>query len=130
MRKENIIYALCSSILFFSCVQETHLKEVTFKVDMRAVDSVSAVGIRGQFTDPAWRVKVPMTDDDGDGIYETTISEKTAQNSVAFKFVNRDSIFELQGKDNRYLKFEYRPQKLVLEAVFDELGTQQLLETN
>ncbi len=130
MKIENIIYTLCSTIFFFSCVQETHLKKVTVKLDMRGVDNLSNVGIRGEFTDPAWRVTVPMTDEDGDGIYETTISEKTAANGVAFKFVNRDSIFELQGKDNRYLEFEYRPQTLILEAVFDELKTQRLTENN
>lgn len=134
MKNANKIGLLTMFLLSFclsSCVQETHLKTVTFKVDMNEQQDVAKVGLRGPFTNPPWGVTISMQDPDGDGIYETTISQKTGQGGVGFKFVNQDSIFELAGKDNRYLRFEYRPQTLLYEGVFDEdAGSQKELKTD
>ncbi len=128
-KKIELLVVLLLSFYLSSCVQETHLKTVTFKVDMKEQNEVANVGLRGPFTDPPWGVTLPMEDQDGDGIYETTISKKTAQSSLGFKFVNQDSVFELEGKDNRFIQFEYRPQVLVYEGVFNsEIGNQKELE--
>jgi len=111
-----------------ACVQETHTKTVTFKLDMNAIHNVSNVGIRGQFTNPPWEVTVPMTDENKDGIYETTVSDKTAQNSVEFKFVNQGDEYELKDKDNRVIKFTYKPENIVYRAVFDKENGEQINE--
>ncbi len=119
------ITVLTSLTLLFACVQEEHLKTITFKVDMSRVENIGNVGIRGQFTSPPWQVTLPMTDRNGDGIYELTLSETTAQSSVAFKFVNQDNVFELDCKPNRTVQFEYRPETLEFQAVFDVEGGNQ-----
>lgn len=105
--------------ILVGCVQETHTKTVVFKVDMNDVENVGNVGIRGQFTNPPWELTVPMTDENNDGIYETTVSDKTAQNSVEFKFVNQNDQFELKDKNNRTIPLEYKPETITYEAVFD-----------
>lgn len=106
-------------ILFSSCVQETHTKTVTFKVDMTFVENVSNVGIRGDFTDNPWTQTAPLTDDNNDGIYEGTFLQKTAINQIQFKFVNQGGDYELKGTDNRVIEFEYNPEIITYEAIFD-----------
>lgn len=108
------------------CVQETHTKTVTFKLDMNAMNNVSNVGIRGQFTNPPWEVTVPMTDENKDGVYEATVSDKTAQNSVEFKFVNHSDEYELEDKNNRVIKFRYKPETIIYRAVFDKENGEQI----
>jgi len=56
---------------------------------------------------------------DNDGIYEGTFSKKTAANGIQFKFVNQATEYELEGKDNRTLNFEYKPETIVYEAIFN-----------
>ena len=119
------VTVLTSLTLLFACVQEEHLKTVTFTVDMSGMENIGNVGIRGQFTSPPWQVTLPMTDRNGDGIYELTLSETTAQSSVAFKFVNQDNVFELDCKPNRTIQFEYKPETLEYQAVFDVEGGDQ-----
>ncbi|MBC2846755.1 hypothetical protein [Winogradskyella flava] len=106
-------------IITQSCVQETHTKTVTFKVDMNAVENVSNVGIRGNFTDNPWTETVPLTDTNSDGIYEGTFSQKTAHNQIQFKFVNQGGDYELKDTDNRIIEFEYKPETITYEAVFN-----------
>lgn len=113
-------------LMLTSCVQKEHKKTITFKVDMSAVDSVTRVGVRGQFTSPPWQVTIPMTDHNGDNIYEVTLTEKTAQATLAFKFVNHDDILELVNKPNRRLNFVYAQETLEYLTTFDvENGIQK-----
>ncbi|WP_298759543.1 hypothetical protein [uncultured Psychroserpens sp.] len=119
------ITLLIIGLLLLGCVQDTHLKTVHFKVDMTAIDEVYKVGIRGPFTENPWQDTIYFTDTDNDGIYEGTITKQTAQSSVSFKFVNRDSIFELEHQNNRQINFKYQPETIQYEAVFDKpLGKQ------
>ena len=113
-------------LIAVGCVQETHLKTVTFKVDMSKTENVIDVGIRGQFTDPPWQQTVPMTDDDEDGIYEVTLTKKTAFNWAEFKFVKNNDEFELQGQDNRVLQMEYKPETIEYIATFDQAEGKQI----
>lgn len=106
-------------IITQSCVQETHTKTVTFKVDMNAVENVSNVGIRGNFTDNPWTETAPLADTNSDGIYEGTFSQKTAHNQIQFKFVNQGGDYELKDTDNRIIEFEYKPETITYEAVFN-----------
>ncbi|WP_299525828.1 hypothetical protein [Winogradskyella sp.] len=119
--KAIIIYLL---IITQSCVQETHTKTVTFKVDMNGVENTENIGIRGNFTSSPWNETAPLTDDDGDGIYEGTFSQKTAVNGIEFKFVNNGE-FELEGQNNRSIQFEYKPETIIYEAVFNNPEGQQ-----
>ena len=121
---------ICMFIITQSCVQETHTKNVTFRVDMNAVENVSKVGVRGNFTDNPWNETAPLTDDNGDGIYEGTFSQKTAINQIQFKFVNNGSEFELEGSDNRTIEFEYKPENIIYEAVFNNPNGEQSVINN
>ncbi|WP_299361696.1 hypothetical protein [Winogradskyella sp.] len=107
-----------------SCVQETHTKTVTFRVDMSGVENPKNVGVRGNFTSNSWSETEPLTDDNNDGIYEGTFSQKTAVNGIQFKFVNNGE-FELDGQDNRTVTFEYKPETIVYKAVFNNPEGQQ-----
>ncbi|MFD0861770.1 hypothetical protein ACFQ1M_06095 [Sungkyunkwania multivorans] len=119
MKTINIITILLL-ISFTSCVQDIHQKTVTFRVDMNAVENVKNVGVRGNFTNPTWGRTIPLEDPDGDGIYEGTFSKKAAADNISFKFVNQNDQFELNGQDNRSIQFEYKPETITYEAVFDK----------
>lgn len=111
------------------CVQETHLKTITFKVNMNHVENAQEVGLRGNFTLPPWEIVLPMEDKNNDGIFETTVSKSTAQNEVEFKFVNFNDQYELDCSGNRIITFKYRPEVIVYEATFNESdGRQKLLK--
>ncbi|MET1259506.1 hypothetical protein ABV409_09190 [Flagellimonas sp. DF-77] len=116
---QQIFLGLMLLTFLQACVQQEHAKTVTFKVDMNGITNVANVGLRGQFTSPSWQVTIPMTDTDGDGIYEVTLEEKTAQNSVSFKFVNQSDQVELACQENRRITFDYRPETIEYSAVFD-----------
>ncbi len=118
MKKLGILATIILGISLQSCVQETHLKTVTFKVNMNGVSTTENVGIKGNFTNPSWKVLIPLTDENNDGIYEGTFSKKTATSSIQFKFVNENE-YELKDQPNRTLQFEFKPQTLVYEATFD-----------
>jgi len=111
--------------LSYSCVQEQHTKTITFKVDMKNEKDFKNVGIRGRLTNPAWITTIYLKDENNDSIFEGTFNYITAQSNLDFKYVKNDSIFELQGKERRYLNFEYKPEILSYKAVFDNAkGTQ------
>ena len=115
---------ICMCLIAQSCVQETHTKTVTFKVDMSGVDNPENVGVRGNFTTNPWSETAPLTDTNGDGIYEGTYSQKTAINEIQFKFVNNND-YELKDSENRSIQFEYKPETIVYEAVFNKPEGQQ-----
>ncbi|GGI57319.1 hypothetical protein GCM10011444_16280 [Winogradskyella haliclonae] len=101
-----------------SCIQETHLKTINFKVNMRGLDTISNPGVRGQFTSPAWEELVPLTDENNDSIYEAKVEFQAAQYDIKFKFVNNDE-YELQNQPNRSIKFEYEPESFTYEATYN-----------
>jgi hypothetical protein len=116
---KKIINRILFVLLFTSCVQEEHEKTITFLVDMNGIDNVGSVGIRGDFTDQQWRETVPLTDEDGDGIYTATLTQKTAIYGIEFKFVNQGFDYELKGEPNRELVFEYKPETIEYIATFN-----------
>lgn len=123
MKKLIKLFVLAFAIIVSSCVQEEHLKTATISVDMNAVENFESVGIRGDFLPNKWRETVPMTDENNDGIYEITFTEKTAAYGIEFKFVKNNREFELQGKDNRELVFEYKPETIKYIAIFNNNET-------
>ncbi len=106
-------------ILFSSCVQDTHLKTIHFKLDMSNVENASEVGIRGSHLPLSWNETTFMKDEDNDGIYEVSITLQSASYNIEFKFVNRNKEFELKDKKNRSIRFEYKPETILYEAVFN-----------
>ena len=103
-----------------SCVQETQPKTIHFKLDMRGIQSISKVGIRGGSKPLTWENTLLLTDDNNDSIYEGTINLNSASFGIEFKFVNQYDQFELQSKNNRGIKFEYEPEIILYEAVFNK----------
>ena len=114
--KQLSCIALC--ILFMNCVQDTHKKTISVSVDMTNESEHSKVGIRGNFP-LSWEETTYLSDDNNDGVYEGEFEFYTATNSIEFKFVNQDNIFELNGQDNRVLEFEYQPETIVYKATFN-----------
>ena len=119
MKKYISTFAIILAMFLASCVQEEHQKTVTVYLDMNGIENVGNVGIRGNFTDQSWRQTVPLTDEDGDGIYTTTLSQKTAVYGIEFKFVNQGSDYELKDQPNRELIFEYKPETIEYIAKFN-----------
>jgi hypothetical protein len=117
--KQLILLFLISSLS--SCVQDAHLKIITIKVDMTRLETSSKVGIRGQ-SPLSWDETTYLSDVDGDGIYEDTFEVYTANSQIDFKFVTSDDQFELQDQSNRSLTFEYKPETITYEAVFNDLN--------
>ena len=116
---KKYIYTLFFALLLACCVQEEYEKTVTVYLDMNGVENVGNVGIRGNFTSPRWNQLIPLTDEDGDGIYTITLTQKTAVYGIEFKFVNQGSEYELKGQPNRELVFEYKPETIEYIAIFN-----------
>ncbi|WP_431158059.1 hypothetical protein [Winogradskyella poriferorum] len=118
MKIKFYIIALLILATLTSCVQEVHLKTVTFKVNMINTEQPINVGVKGDFTENRWNETIPLTDENNDGIYEVTVSQKTAINQIQFKFVNNEE-YELKEADNRVLEFEYKPETIIYETTFN-----------
>lgn len=127
MKYQILVILILYAILNQSCVQKTHLKEITFKVDMSALDHPKHVGVRGGFSDNPWTETFKLTDLDNDKIYEGTVSYYTASNQLEFKFVNAESDYELRGSDNRRIDFKYQPEKIIYKAIFNEPENAELI---
>ncbi|MGV6830037.1 MAG: hypothetical protein ACWA5P_00555 [bacterium] len=124
MKLVKTVISLAIIVICSSCVQETHLKKITFKVDMTEVDSIINPGVKGQFSSPSWEVMTPLTDNDNDGIYEATVELQAAHYGINFKFVNNDE-YELEIQNNRLIKFEYEPQNITYSCIFNNAEGEQ-----
>ena len=118
MKTIKLIAIVVLTLMTSSCVQETHLKTIIFKVDMRGAENISNLGVKGQFSSPSWEKTIPLTDENNDNIYEAQVEFRAAQYDVEFKFVKNDE-YELQDMPNRSIKFEYKPETFVYSATFN-----------
>ena len=110
------IHGLLCSILLWSCNAQDYT--ITFKVDLDN-ETTNNVGIKGNLA-PLSNAKVyPLSDTDGDGIYEATIVFNTSKKNLKFKFVNGKNE-ELQGSDDRILWFKQEP--LTVNYTFNEFN--------
>ena len=118
---KNLIYVIALMVIvsLSSCVQEEHQKTIQFQVDMNGVENVNQVGIRGDFTDRRWQQTIPLSDENKDGIYEVSLTDTTAVYGIEFKFVLNGNDYELKDQKNREIVFEYRPEKIVYSAKFN-----------
>ena len=114
--KYLIMITICGCLM--NCVQDTHKKTITVVVDMTKETHHSKVGIRGNYP-LSWEETTYLSDDNNDGIYEGEFEFYTASNAIQFKFVNHNDQFELNGQDNRVLEFEYQPEIIRYEVVFN-----------
>lgn len=114
------ICCLVFGLTLMSCVQQTHIKKVTFELDMRKVMEFETVGIRGDIKPLSWQETVGLKDEDRDSIYTATLEFDTASNQLNFKFVINGEEFELEGQNNRVLPFEYKPEELQYNSSFDQ----------
>lgn len=117
--KKYITLITVLALLLTSCVQEEHDKKITFLVDTNGIENVESIGIRGDFLPNQWRETVPLSDENKDGIYEISFSEKTAVYGISFKFVKNGKDYELKGENNRELVFEYKPETIIYRTKFN-----------
>lgn len=118
MKSLHQIAVAVLALVLTNCVQETHLKTINLKVNMKGVENISNLRVKGQFTSPPWQDIILLTDEDNDSIYEAKIEVQAAQFGIQFKFVNNE-VYELEGQDNRFIKFEYEPETFVYETEFN-----------
>lgn len=117
--KKIITIAVVAMITFTNCVQEEFEKTITFKVDTNGIEDLESLGIRGDFLPNRWNESVPLTDANNDGIYELTLTEKTAYYNISFKFVKNGFDYELKEQDNREIVFEYKPENITYITKFN-----------
>jgi len=97
---DAIDYLVCYNSCEPTCVANPDPADITFRVDMsNEVVAPAGVWVMGGFTSPAWQAgAVQMTDDDGDGVYETTYTVDGGA-EVIYKFVNGDPSVGTNGTD-------------------------------
>lgn len=98
--------------MIFSCSAQE--RTVTFKVDMSTAQDIGKIGIRGNTAPLNWKEDYVLTDSNQDGIYETTLSFKTSNNNLRFKFSNNE-VLELDGDYNRIVWFKDEPSTELFE---------------
>lgn len=110
---KNLSY--CLLFLFFSlCNAQDYT--ITFQVDVTS-ENIREVGLLGNVSPLSNKKAYPLSDGDGDGVYEATIQFNTSKKNVRFKFVNGEEM-ELQGSDDRILWF--KPQHIKEKYTFNE----------
>ncbi|MGA1374027.1 MAG: T9SS type A sorting domain-containing protein [Flavobacteriales bacterium] len=97
---DAIEYVVCYNSCDPTCVANPDPADITFRVDMsNETVAASGVWVMGGFTSPQWQAgAIQMTDDDGDGTYETTYTVDGGA-EVVFKFVNGDPSVGTNGTD-------------------------------
>src|SRR5690554_6089379 len=90
--EDPITVEACFNQCSAECVSDPDPSDITFRVNM-ANETVSEGGVwvMGNFTSPQWQDgSIEMTDADGDGVYEVTVTEISGPAGVEFKFANGD----------------------------------------
>ncbi|MBX2845002.1 MAG: hypothetical protein KTR13_02225 [Saprospiraceae bacterium] len=105
----NIIFTTWLMIGVFACQPQPTKSQttiLTFKLDMNEVlqqaSSVGSVGLRGNQAPLSWEESIELTDEDGDGIYESTVEVKDPA-SLEYKFVLESDEVEWEQNGNRKL---------------------------
>ena len=126
MKKIGILVFLLIAML--SCVQEEFEKEITFLVDTYGIENVKSIGIRGDFLPKRWNESVSLSDDNNDGVYELTLTERTAVYGIEFKFVKNGLNYELKEQENREIIFRYQPEKIIYKTTFNNTNVELIKE--
>ena len=120
MKTRIYLFSVLIALVLTSCVQETHPKTVTFKVNADSTLVFETIGIRGNMKPLSWDKTKLMSGPDENGYYTTVVNFDTASDQASFKFVINDSLFELNDKPNRRIRFEYKPETLEYSGTFDK----------
>ena len=110
-----------------ACVQERHDKNILISVDMTGTSEFEKVGIRGDLKPLGWQESLLLEDHDKDSIYTAEVIINTASNQLNFKLVLDEDLFELEGKENRIIPFEYKTESLQYITAFDS-GTFEIIK--
>ena len=94
-------------------------KTLHFKLDMNGVENPVNVGIKGDTYPLSWDKTLLLTDNNNDGVFEISIELESASYDIEFKFVNQQNNFELRDSDNRSIRFDYKPETILYETVFN-----------
>ncbi|MGW9685067.1 S41 family peptidase [Flagellimonas sp. 2504JD1-5] len=118
-KTSNAINTLGLFFIFgiLSCSAQDY--QVTLSVNTNALDNVNKAAVVGNISPLSWDKDYPMTDEDGDGIYQVTIPFKTSKRALQFKFKVNDEL-ELQGSNNRALGFN--DPSITKDYVFNEFN--------
>ena len=121
MKSKIYLLNICAllALSLSGCVQETHDKKIRIKVNMKGVTDFEQVGIRGDIKPLSWQESLTLEDKDRDSIYNIELIVNTAQNQLNFKLVLDENGFELEGKENRSIPFEYKIESLEYITTFD-----------
>lgn len=120
----KVITSFLFCLLLLSCKTQSY--QLTFQLDMTGQTGFQTVGIRGNIAPLSWDKDYPLTDLDGDGIYEASINFKTSKKYVQYKF-RTDTQSELAGSDNRIRWFSSpNPTKPQLFNEFDYYSQDEL----
>ncbi len=103
MKNLNIMIALFLIAITTSCVQKTYQRTVIFNLDVKGINNVYKVGIRGENKPLNWNQDLEMKISK-DSTYTTTVTFETGYKFAQFKFVVNDN-FEFQNQDNRRVYF-------------------------
>lgn len=115
LKINGLISSLIILMVIQSCSSESY--RITFQLDMNMSATSEVVGIRGNVAPLSWDTTYPLTDEDGDGIYETDIVFKTDKKNLGYKYINGAEL-ELSGSDNRILWFKKDSQSV--KQIFNE----------
>lgn len=121
MKSKIYLWNICALLVLSlaGCVQETHDKKIRITVNMKGVTDFEQVGIRGDIKPLSWQENLTLEDKDRDSIYNVDVIVNTAQNQLNFKLVLDENSFELEGKENRSIPFEYKTESLEYITSFD-----------
>ena len=120
---KHIITTIVILITLASCVQEQPKKSISVSVNMQDVAGIETVGFRGDFP-LSWKETTYLSDEDKDGIYEEDFTIYSAKNEIQFKFIYKDSIYELNDSPNRKLALEFKEETIEINATFNNPETQ------
>ncbi len=76
MKSTLLKFLTFTCFICIGCVQKTHQKTLQFKLDMTALENPAEVGVRGDFGPNPWKETMPLTDADGDVIYDGQLLKK------------------------------------------------------
>lgn len=93
------------SVLILSCVQKTKKQKVEFMVDVRDIENVNSIGVRGSTPPLNWDQNFELKDDNNDSIYTGKIVFDIPYDFVELKLVKNQDEFELNNQPNRRLLF-------------------------
>lgn len=117
MKKNSLIIILLSFIAFSSCVQKSSKKTVILMLNVKGIENIQSVGIRGNEKPLNWDYDMELKPIIKDTLYTATFSIVTGYLFTEAKFTI-NSQFELKEKENRRIFFS-KKDTTVYQAKFD-----------